>query len=1374
LATFVSGTLVSCGTRTKDDAPSNANISANQIGQALVAGEDTHNISFRISSVRPGTVAAEDLLSQRFTGNLVTFLDGFGYFPSPSEPTGAFFGCGGIDQETCGNGLPLGTDRYVYPTVPFPYDFSECPNTQPPEGVCANFLTMNHDLAWMRSISATTASASANLDVTLEGVEWMVGAGGNNNVTFSLQLDFATGSVTPLPGPFPGVDQLTSDCVTLLSDAGNPDFGPEICFEIDIVSQDSDCDGVDDDGDGAVDDGFVPTPTTCGVGVCAATGQWTCPTGATAPVDTCVVGPALAPDDVTCDGQDDDCNGQWDEEANNNPPAGPPCGVGACIRTGQIMCTTNINTGANPGLNNVCTPGVPAPTDLTCDGVDEDCNGTADDGLFAVPETANGADDNCNGQADECGAAASLPCGATFRTCAGNGPGTSACSGGFATGACLPSAGDLGNSAICPKFGCRGGNTNYDIDAMGTPGFGNNDNDNDGLWDCWELEGGIDADGDNVLDLTLVGADPNHANLYLEVDWLQYHMPQQGAMNLVIAAFAAAPTANPDMTTGITLRIERDEQVAPHVDAMGNAINNAITFVAGPGVPSGGCDTVAPAAGGFDFDATKAGFFGSAGERMNPLTIRAKRLVYRYAVMAHDLANNLTMTPNQAGTSGCGEPYGDDFVVSLGTGWAMHDAAGNYCPNSPMVPQACWPVEAGTLMHEMGHTLNLGHGGAINNNINCKPNYPSVMNYAYQIPGTYVPGSLNYSPGGIALVLNEAALSESAGIGAGLPPAYGSAIAYGPPLAVGGAPAAIVPWNIATGDYNPPFPALAGGPLGAGAVDWDQDGLLTAAPNTVVADVNAFGGACPPAANEMLADYNDWANLRLDFSSSIGALDGARAPLPESPHEPLANGPDADGDGIANVLDNCALVANPGQEDFDLDFVGDACPIKPIAECIDNVAPGQYVASFGYSNFKRGYVVIPRGPLNGFSPTPQERGQTEQFGYGRQRHAFSVPFTGAPLVWTLGSEQTTASEGTISCSGDEDGDMVINYDDNCPFTANTNQLDSNADGVGDACPVDELLGFEDPFLWAPIAGNAALSSNSSHVEGEASMSVGGGNFIEVTSINVTTGELQARFPDGELPTHFAFELFIPAPPPNPYWVGATQMYVTIPSAGIYHQFLSQVELTGLPLNQWVTISVPIPANVLTALTQRHPDFSFQIALNSPSNAAPFRLDWLRFTNGDEGTPPACSTSNVATNPGFESGTTGWQALGTATLGTSTSVKHSGVRGGSLSNRTQNWHGLLQPLLNKVLSGRTYQVEAWARVSSSSAPVKLTVKQTCAGGAASYVQIDTDTANNAGWKQLTGSFTVPSCTLSEISVYVEGPNSGVTLYADDLVVRRSCN
>jgi hypothetical protein len=67
------------------------------------------------------------------------------------------------------------------------------------------------------------------------------------------------------------------------------------------------CDGKDNDCDGSVDEGITSTPTTCGVGGCAANGVLACVNGAM--VDNCAPG---TPTTETCNQIDDDCNGVVD------------------------------------------------------------------------------------------------------------------------------------------------------------------------------------------------------------------------------------------------------------------------------------------------------------------------------------------------------------------------------------------------------------------------------------------------------------------------------------------------------------------------------------------------------------------------------------------------------------------------------------------------------------------------------------------------------------------------------------------------------------------------------------------------------------------------------------------------------------------------------------------------------------------------------------------------------------------------------------------------------------------------------------------------------------------------------------------------------
>jgi len=101
-----------------------------------------------------------------------------------------------------------------------------------------------------------------------------------------------------------------------------------------------------------------------------------------------------------------------------------------------------------------------------------------------------------------------------------------------------------------------------------------------------------------------------------------------------------------------------------------------------------------------------------------------------------------------SGSSGQAEFPGDDMIVSL------------YCARSDQ-------NVANTIMHELGHNLNLHHGGATG--LNWKPNYNSVMNYKYQfagVDGNCSPpgdGILDYSRG-TRITLDENDLDETQGI----------------------------------------------------------------------------------------------------------------------------------------------------------------------------------------------------------------------------------------------------------------------------------------------------------------------------------------------------------------------------------------------------------------------------------------------------------------------------------------------------------------------------------------------------------------------------------------------------------------------------------
>ncbi len=138
---------------------------------------------------------------------------------------------------------------------------------------------------------------------------------------------------------------------------------------------------------------------------------------------------------------------------------------------------------------------------------------------------------------------------------------------------------------------------------------------------------------------------------------------------------------------------------------------------------------------------------------------------------------------------------GGDSAITLGL-WGADDPANCQAdPSQPLMTGQAYcnnevgtlQVQIGTLMHELGHTLALTHGGTYYNSnsaypslpsyeLNCKPNFLSVMNYLFQVRG-FADGGFDYSGQTISSV-NESYpfLSESTGIGndmfTGLPAAH--------------------------------------------------------------------------------------------------------------------------------------------------------------------------------------------------------------------------------------------------------------------------------------------------------------------------------------------------------------------------------------------------------------------------------------------------------------------------------------------------------------------------------------------------------------------------------------------------------------------------
>jgi hypothetical protein len=415
---------------------------------------------------------------------------------------------------------------------------------------------------------------------------------------------------------------------------------------------------------------------------------------------------------------------------------------------------------------------------------------------------------------------------------------------------------------------------------------GDNDSDGDGLLDCWE-DGTLWADGrpgialDGVYGTSTVPRQQTISNRFtlcvdlgpqatgemsgtigfgptggacaskdapdilVEIDYMPFHQPNVDSVQDVVNVFSTAPTP-------IRLHVQVGDNVGIHSDR--------IALVPCTGLAPAG----SPTAGDADFDTLKATWFGtgtSAQQRNDPPgpRLNARNWVYHYAIWAH---NQEPIPPSTATntSSGCAELPGNDFIVTMGSwGGSITGHTGGIGTRTE---------QSGTFMHELGHNLNLRHGGGDSRSLsqvladltkpyvdrNCKPNYVSVMNYAYQMNNTVADRPLNYSDRQL-LSLNEGNLTESQGVGT----LYNGNIAFGQPVGI---------------------PAKPSVKLAGGAISWDLDTNTTE--TGIMRDLNnmtSSAGACPSSAPtsttaDVLDGFNDWSNIQLNFRASTDFAGG--------------------------------------------------------------------------------------------------------------------------------------------------------------------------------------------------------------------------------------------------------------------------------------------------------------------------------------------------------------------------------------------------------------------------------------------------------------------------------------------------------------------
>ena len=320
------------------------------------------------------------------------------------------------------------------------------------------------------------------------------------------------------------------------------------------------------------------------------------------------------------------------------------------------------------------------------------------------------------------------------------------------------------------------------------------DDDGDGLPNGWEING-YDANGDTTIDVDLpaLGADYRHKDIFVEMDYMANNCggdhsafglaPNATVIDAIEDAFGNAPVSNPDGETGINIHLELDDLVPCDPD-----LNPSFT----------------------DFTAIKNAHFDPN-----------RTAVYHYMIWA-DAYDGGSSSGFSFGIPGV------DFIVTLGS-WNNGGGTND--------------EKIGTFIHELGHNLDLTHGGSGHENY--KPNYLSVMNYFFQTVGVYYNSSYHFDYQRLTLPnLNEASLNEAVGLNSASANADGYWTQH------------VCPSTSATPDDW--WWSMVN------AIDWNCDG-----DTTDVGGVNVNGPVYPSKTS--LVSQNNWANIDFGGFGVIGS-----------------------------------------------------------------------------------------------------------------------------------------------------------------------------------------------------------------------------------------------------------------------------------------------------------------------------------------------------------------------------------------------------------------------------------------------------------------------------------------------------------------------
>ena len=328
------------------------------------------------------------------------------------------------------------------------------------------------------------------------------------------------------------------------------------------------------------------------------------------------------------------------------------------------------------------------------------------------------------------------------------------------------------------------------------------DTDGDGICDYWETYG-IDTNDDGKLELDLksMGADPNTPDIFVEIDWMV-----RPAKKFLFWETKSSYSFKPSESIMRTVYNSfKSHGINIHLDVGADSTD----FVTGKkwGSLSGGNEVEYTQSLNVDRD------YQTWNNLLDISEVRT--LVFHHCLFADTLTENLSGAITKT-TSGITPGFGQYFAVTLG-GWGSVDET----------------TIAGTFMHELGHSLGLRHGGCDNEHY--KPNYLSVMNYAFQTTGLAGTGSINYSDYKLPDI-DESSINEFDGVDP-------SSLTSGT--------------NLATTIFYRTSSQMTTGAISGAAIDFNRNGTLE---RSISLDLNP-GGNVRDSEIAVLKGHNDWNGI---------------------------------------------------------------------------------------------------------------------------------------------------------------------------------------------------------------------------------------------------------------------------------------------------------------------------------------------------------------------------------------------------------------------------------------------------------------------------------------------------------------------------------